>query len=435
MMLDKDALKRADRRLMWNIFVGRLLVVLLVIGIGGWAATTKLDSALVTSGRVVLEGNQKEVQHEDGGTLAEIFVTEGQSVAKGDLLLRLDDRDLRDRRSMFERTATDVFVNIKRLEAERDAAADLAIPDKLADIPVPPELVTPQMRLFNARMQAHRDTVRQLEERIAQNVALVVGLDAQKTARAAEAQVVAEQLATQEQLVERGSVARQSLIPIRREKFSLEGEVARLEAEIARTRSVGSELQLQLTEERENRLAQILDELNQREATMVEALQNRDSVSAKLEARELRAPVAGRVLELGVFTVGGVLSPGETAMFIVPDDARPIIEARVAPGDIDLVSLGQRSELRFSAYDQDDLDKIYGEVITISADVVTDDQTGEEYYTLQVALPEDEIAKLGDRPVLPGMPVEVFLLNPPKTVLQYLIEPLSDQINRAFREV
>lgn len=435
-LLDDAALKQANRRLVWNIFIGRLLVVLLVLGIGGWAATTRLDSALVTSGRVVLEGNQKEIQHEDGGTLAEIFVDEGQRVARGDLLLRLEDQDLRDRRAMFERTATDLFVNIMRLQAERDGADSVTIPDALPDgIPVPPDLVTPQMRLFDARMKAHRDTVSQLQERIAQNDALVAGLIAQKTARESEAQVVAEQLATQEQLVDRGSVARQTLIPIRREKFNLEGDVARLVSEIARARSVGSELRLQLTEERENRLAQILDELNQRDATMIEALQNRASVDTKLNARTLHAPVAGRVLELKVFTVGGVLAPGETAMYIVPDDARPIIEARIAPGDIDLVSLGQRSELKFSAYDQDDLDKIFGQVTTVSADVVTDDQTGEDFYTLQISLPEDEAAKLGDRPVLPGMPVEVFLLNPPKTVLEYLLEPLSNQINRAFREV
>lgn len=426
-------LARADRRIAWTLVLGRAFVVALVLGVGGWAAVTRLDSAVVTSGRIVLEGNQKDVQHEDGGTVVALHVAEGQEVRAGDLLLELSADEIRDRADMFGRTAVDLWVNTLRLRAERDGAQTLAIPARLEDMEVPEAMRDAQVTLFEARRKAHRDTMHQLQERIAQNGALIEGLAAQRAARADEAGVVARQLEIQQELVARGSSAALSVVPIQRELYSLKAEVARLDAEIARTRSIVSELELQLTQTVETRLARVLDELTQREATLVEALQNRRSMLAEVARRQVRAPVSGRVLELAVHTVGGVLAPGATAMKIVPRDARPIVEARIAPADIDLVAVGQSSELQFSAYDVNDQPDIFGQVRTVSADAVVDEATGERHYSVQVAVDEDELAKLG-RPVLAGMPVEVFILNQPRTLLQYIVEPLQKQLARAFRE-
>ncbi len=420
-----------------HIRVGLLLLALLLLGIGGWTALTRLSGAVIASGRVVVEGSQKAVQHVEGGLVKQLTVTEGMTVNAGDLLMTLDATSLQAKLAVTERQALELIANNLRLSVERDGKKSLDpsdSPELTAGLAIPPQILAAQENLFMARQKSAEGQVNQLHERIAQNEEMINGLKTQKRAKVEEFRILKDRLNRLNKLTRKKLVAEDQLMTVRSELAVVRGDVGKFTAEIARTKGMISELQYQIHQLREQRLSKIISELNENKARLSGLWENRTELLDNLSKLEIRAPSSGRVHQLVLHTVGGVLGAGDIAMYIVPENERLIVEVQLSPVDIDQVKVGQKGRLRFSAFDQDEVPELTGSVQTIAADIVEDKQTGDNSYSVRILIEPKEIGKLDGRKLQPGMPVDAFIETRSRTVLAYLVEPLTNHFSRAFRE-
>lgn len=427
----------ARRAIRNQMTIGLITVAVLVAGFGGWAFTANLSSAVMAMGNLVVEGNIKRVQHREGGIVGQINVREGDLVGENDLLVRLDDTLTRASLAIVEKQLDQFDARRMRLFAERDDATELAVPESLAarrDDPAIAELVESEIALFKARNRAIEGQKRQLRERIGQIEQEKVGLAARRDAKGEELELIEEELKGVEDLYKKGLISMPRYAELRRVKAQLAGELGQLIAELARAATRITETELQIIQLDENRRAEVLSELREIDARVAQLSEQRNAAADQLRRIEIRAPQAGIVHQLQVHTVGGVIGPGETLMQIVPSENTLVVEARVQPTDIDQVHVGQIARLRFSAFNQRTTPEIDGHVLLVGADLVRHEMTGEAWYVAKIGVEADELARLGNLGLIPGMPVEAFIQTGERTASSYLLKPLTDQLARAFRE-
>ena len=416
--------------------IGFFLLACLILGLGGWTALTELSAAAIATGRVVVESSRKAVQHVEGGLVKRLYVREGMAVATGDLLISLDATALRAKLAITERQAVELIANNLRLAAQRD---DQPMPeafdrDPVTGLRIPAEIMEAQHTLHRAQTQSYRGQIDQLLQRIEQNHELIKGLEIERRAKREESDIQKAQLARLQTLLKQKLVAEEALVEVRSDLAGSRGALGKLTSEIARTRGLISELRYQVHERKEQTLSKIITELNDNKAKLSQQLESRTEILDNLKKLDIRAPVAGVVHQLSVHTEGGVLSAGAVAMYIVPDNDRLIVEVELSPDDINEIWPGQTARLVVSAFDQNEVPELIGVVETIAADIVEDPQTGQSHFPLRIRIEPEEIAKLGNERLQPGMPVQAFVEKRSRTVLAYLLEPLSDHIARTFRE-
>lgn len=420
-----------------HLFLGAAVALLLVLGGGGWAAVAALNGAVIASGTVVVESSGKRVQHPEGGVVGSIAVKEGQHVGAGDLLLRLDETVTLANLMVIDTQLVELAARRARLEAERDGAGELHHAPELvarrAEANVARAL-DGEATLFASRRTALDGQVAQLKARIDQLGDETGGLEAQIAAKSVELGFIKEEIAGTEVLYKKGLSPLTRLRALQRDEARISGERGQLQADLARTRGRVSETQLQILQLDQDRRAEVISELREIEAKWAELEERRIAAQDRLTRIELRAPVAGIVHQLNVHTVGGVISPGETVMMIVPGDDTLVIEAKVSPADIDQVLVGQTAEIRLAAFNQKTTPEIEGLISRVAADLTKDEKTGLSYYVAQVTLPPEQLARLGSLKLIPGMPAEIFLQTGERTALSYLVKPLQDQLARAMRE-
>ncbi|WP_246479611.1 HlyD family type I secretion periplasmic adaptor subunit [Kaustia mangrovi] len=429
--------RAARRSLRVNIAVGFGIVVLMVAGVGGWAATAKLSGAVMGPGTVVVEGNVKRVQHRDGGIVGEIRVRDGDRVKANELLIRLDDTLTRANLAVVEKQIDQLSARRMRLAAERDGADGLSVPEALADRLADPEiaeLVAAEKALFASRRSTLLGQKQQLRERIGQIRQETEGLVARRDAKDDELDLIEQELDGVTRLHEQGLVPFPRLAELARLKAQLAGERGQLVSDMARAAARITETELQILQLDQDLRTEVLTELRDVDGKLAELAEERIAALDKLTRIDIRAPQDGIVHELAVHTVGGVIAPGETIMLIVPDHDALVVEARIAPADIDQIHAGQEAALRFSAFNQRTTPEIAGRVRTVAADVSRNEKTGESWYVARIAIPPAERARLGGQRLVPGMPVETFVQTGERTALSYLMKPLADQIARAMRE-
>jgi HlyD family secretion protein len=420
-----------------HIVVGLAAIMLIAGGIGGWAATTEISGALIAAGSVVVESNAKKVQHPTGGVVGEIAVTNGMNVTVGDILIRLDQTMTRANLQIVSKTLDEMTARRARLRAERDGASEVPWPSAFRDRRHEEsvvELMADERRLFELRNTTRLGQKRQLRERIAQLNEEASGIIAQQAAKSQELVLVNNELEGVRQLWSKQLIQMNRLTALEREAARLDGERAQLIAAAAQGRGKISEIELQITQIDRELASEVGREMREIDGKAGEYAERKVAAEDQLRRIDIRAPISGTVHELNVHTIGGVISAGEQLMLIVPAADRLKVEARVAPQDIDQVRVGQASALRFSAFSQRTTPEINGVVSRVSADVTTEQRTGISYYTARIAIGPDELARLGDVRLVPGMPVEVFIKTADRTVGSYLTKPLFDQVARAFRE-
>ena len=305
-----------DSRIDSYLRAASLLIVALVGGLGGWSAVTEISGAVVATGKIAVEANSKAVQHLEGGIIREIAIKEGETVQRGQVLLRLDAG------------------------------------------------------------QANES---------------IRGLESQHRARKAQLELLRAELDDLEKLAVKRLVPRTQLAKVRRDYAELEGELGRLAAEMKR-------------------------------------------MGTNRKRLEVRAPISGRIHALQVHTVGGVVKPGQELLQIVPSDATLIVEARVNPADIDQVARDQPVSITLSSFNQRSTPQLNGRVTNVSADLLSDDRRDTHYYEVQITFDDGELDRLKGRDLVPGMPADVFIQTEDRTVLDYLLRPLTDQFRRAMRE-
>ncbi|MBS7538039.1 HlyD family type I secretion periplasmic adaptor subunit [Ancylobacter lacus] len=426
---------RAIRR---ELALGFGIVALLIGGLGGWAATTELAGAVIGHGTLVVDGRVKQVQARDGGTVAAIAVADGDHVAAGDLLIRLDDTLTRASLAIVDDQMLHLAAQRMRLIGERDDAASLLVPDELrpgaGGSGTAAGLVASEQALFEARRALAASQKRQLHERIAQIHREIEGLTERRDAKTEELGWNAQELDSIQILNRKNLATLGQVAELSRLRARLLGEHGQLVSEIARADGRIAETELQILEIDQARQAEAMANLREIEAKLAELAGQRIAARDRLQQMELRAPQAGIVHDLAVHTVGGVVAPGETVMQIVPSAEALVAEMRLNPADIDQVQPGEAALLRLSAFSQRTTPELAGAVAAVSADVLVDKTSGESWYTARIALDPASVAALGPLKLVPGMPVEVFVNTGPRLALSYFLKPLQDQLRRAFRE-
>lgn len=417
-----------------RVIVGSVAAILLLGGLGGWSATAKLSSAVISGGTVLVVESVKVIQHLDGGVIRAINVKEGQFVTAGDVLLRLDDVQIRTEQSILGWQLAELLARQARLVAERDGAQQITFPDDfLMRFPEAGLILQGEQQLFDSTRRNRNSQREQLLLQVAQLEQEIGGLHSQADALADELALATEERGRLDSLSAQALIEQTRINAADRELARMLGSQGALTASIARSNARISEVRLQILAIDDLASTESQRELRSVSANVAEVSDRLAEVTERLGRTLIRAPVSGTVNELAVSTLGGVVSPAERLLTIVPEDADLRIEFKIAVNDIDQILLGQEVRLRFSAFDQRTTPEIPALVSRISAAALTDQQSGSSYYIAEAEVIGD-IDQLGERGLIPGMPVEVFVTTQEQPAIAYFVKPFTDQVARAFRE-
>jgi len=418
-----------------HIFMGSVLAFLLVAGAGGWAATAQLSGAVIAQGSVAVDQRLKAIQHRDGGIVSEINVREGDLVRAGQVLLQLEDAQTKAELSIVQSQLLELAARRARLIAERDDLEEIEFPPELQ---LPGEetasIVNGETRIFDGNRLNRQSQKSQLTLGIEQIGEEIKGLEAQRTAKSAEIVLVEEEYAKIKSLADKKLIERNRIYTSDREKTRLRGERGEIDAAIARAKTRASEIRLQIIAIDENARTEAQRELTAVETKISELKDRHMAIADRLSRTDIRAPITGIVNELNIHTIGGVITPAEVLITIVPHNAKLNIEFKLNPASIDQVDVGRPARLRFPAFNQRVTPELKGEVTHVSPATAIDPASGEVYYAGKISVSPEELAKLGESALLPGMPVEVYVMTQERTALSYLVKPVTDQFNKAFRE-
>jgi HlyD family secretion protein len=422
-----------------QVALGLFALALLVGGFGTWTVTTSISGAVIAPGAIEVEQNRQVVQHPDGGVVASIAVREGDAVAAGDILIRLDPALLKSEQTIVEGQLFEIMARSARLEAERDGAdavqfdAELgALAETRADVRA---LMEGQEQLFAARRGTLASEISQLEKRIGQIRSQIEGISAQQAALEQQLALVREELEQQRSLLEKGLTQASRVLALQRDEAGIQGTLGELTAARAESEGRITEIEIEILKLPAQRREEAITELRDIQFRALELAENRRALSERLDRLDIRAPVAGIVLGMQVFAERAVVQAAEPVLFLVPQDRPLLIAAQVDTVDIDEVFVGQIVVLRFAAFDARTTPELFGQVMKLSADAFTDETSGRSYYRAEIRLAEGEAEKLPEGLALvPGMPVEAFIRTADRSPLAYLIKPLADYFKKAFRE-
>ncbi|MBR9765780.1 MAG: HlyD family type I secretion periplasmic adaptor subunit [Rhodobacteraceae bacterium] len=410
---------------------------MLVGGFGSWSALSRISGAVIAPGRIEVESNRQVVQHPEGGLVAEILVEEGQQVARGALLLRLDPARLTSELAIVTGQLHELMARRARLEAERDGAETPRYDTEIATDPgrEVQALIIGQTRLFETRREAAAQETAQLGKRQVQIRAQLAGLAAQSRALSRQAGLIEEELSAQQALYDRGLAQLPRLLALRREAARQEGLLGDLAAQRAEAEGRITEIELQILARATTRREEAIAALRDLRVRELELAERRRALLLRLEQLAVTAPVAGVVHGLRVFGAGAVVQPAEPVLYLVPRDRPLLIAAEVAPIHVDALHIGQPVRLRFPGFDRRTTPELAGHLTRLSADAFTDEATGRSFYRTEIRLDAGEMQRLPEGlTLIPGMPVEAFLRTEDRTPLEYLVKPFGDYVARAFRE-
>ena len=415
--------------------IGLALSGLIALAVFVWGSVATLSGAVIAHGIVVVDGNSKKIQHQQGGVIGEILVRDGSKVSAGDLLVKLDDTQARALLGIVTSQLTELLGRKTRLAAERDDQDDLEFPPGFTTSgPEAERVASGERRLFHARLASANGQKAQLGERIKQNEDEIKGLTLQNSAKAREVALVRDELSRVNDLYQRNLLPVMRVLSLQRDETRIEGEVGTLMAQIAKLGGQIAETRLQTIAVDQNRFSDAQKELREVEGRIAELQERKIAAEDQLRRVELKAPIDGIIHELSVHTVGGVVNPAEQLMLVVPSSDSLSVEVRIPSSDIDQLNIGRQGILRFTAFNQRTTPEVKGVVKRLSPDAVRDKETGQFYYTARITPDNGDLARLGDQKLVPGMPVEAFIETSSRTALSYLTKPLTDQFERAFRE-
>ena len=426
-----------------DIRIGAGIVIFFFVILLGWAALAPLDAAVPAQGVIAVSGNRQSVQHREGGVVTAINVREGQRVNAGDILVEMAAPDIRAQ----ERALTsDYLINLAqraRLMAERTGQRSFAPPAEFAslsdeDRPLAAQAMQLQRAQLSARLNSMSAQQSVLGQRSNQLGEQQSGYSQQILSLREQQRLLSDEIGGLRKIQEKGFASENRIRALERALAELKGREAAMTAEIARAGQGKGETRMQSVSIQSSALEQVATELRDTQARLSEVLPKLIAVREQLQRARVRAPASGQVVGLSIFTVGGVVSPGQTLMEIVPDHRTLVIQAQVAPGAADDVYKGQTAQIRFVSVNDQTLPLLSGTVRTISADSFTDDKSGQSYFRAEIEVPPEQLSKvrgaLGRGDLRPGLPVEVLLNVRKRTALQYALEPLTRNFWKSLRE-
>ncbi len=435
-MSDKE-LRGARSSIRLHLIIGLAVVVILAGGLGGWASTAEISGALIAPGAIVVDSNVKKVQHPTGGVVGELLARDGDIVKAGDVVVRLDDTVTKASLAIVTKNLDGLWARAARLQAEQQGLTKVVFPATLldrADDPDVKNVIASETKLFEVRTTGRIGQKAQLRERVTQLNEEISGLTAQEKAKDQEIVLVEKELVGVTSLYDQHLVQISRMTTLQRDAARLNGERAQFVASRAQAKGKITETELQIIQVDKDLVSDVSKDLRETNDKIGEFVERKVTAEDQLRRTDIRAPQDGMVLQSTVHTVGGVITAGDAIMMIVPQADALSVEAKVNPQDIDKLQIGQKTLLRLSAFNQRTTPELNGVVTRVSPDVTTDQRTGQSYYTIRVSMPPEEIARLGDSKLIPGMPVEAFVQTGDRTLMSYLVKPLRDQLMRAFRE-
>jgi HlyD family type I secretion membrane fusion protein len=429
------ALQRDLRR---PIVIGALIVLILVVGLLIWAAFARVSGAVLAAGTVRVENNSKQIGHLESGVVRRILVREGQRVRRGQLLIQFDDVQPRAAVQIYQSAVDSAQAQAARFQAELVGASDISFPPELLTRQGDPQvalLIAGQRNLFRSRMMLYRNQASVLSAQIQQIQTQITGIRAQAVSTDAQSELIASELEGILELNQQGYAPRSRLLALQRNAAALKGQRGSLISEVARAEETIGQSRIELAQLNDKRQTEAAEGLRAAQDQLTEAQPKLSAVRASLEQTDIRAPVDGYVFNLTQFTEGGVAGAGERLMQIVPVNTRLLITARVKPKDISDVRMGMLARVTLTAYNPRTTPVLDGKVVLVAADAAADERTQEPYYMVQVRVEPSELERAGPEVRLsPGMPAEVAIVTRDRTILDYLLGPITASMTTSLRE-
>jgi HlyD family secretion protein len=414
------------------------------LGFLGWAAMTPLDAGAYASGVVAVSGNRQAVQHRDGGTVTAVYVVEGATVTKGQMLVEIGAGEIRANERGLAGQVLTLLAQRARLVAERDRQASIVYPPEFVNLSAEDRIIALDvMNLQQLQFQARRDSILTqkgvLEQRILQLNEQIAGSDRQLIANREQQRLIGEETTGMKSLADQGYAPVNRVRALERNQAQLVGEEGALVAQIARSREAIGEARLQSISLDRQVVEEVAGQLRDVQVQLDELQPKLTAIRDQLARATVRAPAGGKVVGLTTFTVGGVVSPGQVLMEVVPGDKALVIQAMINPNDADDLKIGQSTQIRFTALHDRSLPILRGVLTKISADSFTDEKSGQQFFRAEISVPEEEMTKIrkvrGPRTGIgPGLPVEVVVPLRKRNALQYLTEPLFQTFWKTGRE-
>lgn len=428
-----------QRRLRRPMVVGAGVIGAFVVGLGLWASFTPLSSGITAQAEVRVESNRKTLRaSREGGTVRQILVKEGQLVRAGQPLLLFNDVEARAAFDVYQNQYDVLLAQNARFAAEATNRSSLQFPAELtarAGDPRVSSLIRDQEFLFSTRLQLFQSQSAVLGQRIEQLETQVQGLQAQVASIDEQRRLTEEELSGYKKLHEQGYAPKTLILRYERNLAELGGRKGQLSADIARMRQQMGETRLQLVQLRDERQSQAAEGLRDSQSKIADVVPRLTTAKQALQQTVVRSPVDGYVFNLTQFTVGGVVGSGETLMDIVPAGAPLTVTAMVKPEDVDQVRQGMPARVRLTGLNQRFNDDLEATVAVVSADRITNEQTGVAFYRVDLRIPPAELKKLKRGVELtPGMPASAMIVTGQRTVMGYLVSPITDTLRDAFRE-
>ena len=415
-----------------------LSIIFLGLGsIVAWSALVSISSAIVSSGTLKVSSNRKPVQTSEGGTVRKLSVQNGARVSAGDILVSLDDTKARSTLKVLQSNYDLVRATVARLRAEQRGFEEIVFPgDLLArknDSEVA-DMLGAQRYFFNARKKAFAGQKSIIFARINRLYEEINGLIAQSSFKDEQVKIIQVEYQNLKTLLKKGLIQKSRMLALEREALRLKGEKRAHESGITRAEGQATEARLEILQYHKTFISEVSDQLTAKETEMFGLTERVMAAKYALEQTEIRATGSGIVVDLKIDTVGQVLQPGAVLLEIVPENDELIVEARIRPADIDNIAVGLNAEVVFSAFSRAQIPKLSGQVIYVSADILTDTRTSVSYYLAKVSVQKNDFFKSKPIKLLPGMPADVFIVTGERTPLSYLTQPLRDSMFRAWRE-
>ena len=439
---DAPWLEEAEARLPQGSLRGIAVasVLTLVIGFGGlvtWAGLTTVDSAVPAAGVIVTSDKRKTISLLDSGILRELLVHEGDKVAAGQVLLRLDDAQIKATRAQAYVQYWSAVARAARLEAEAEDKRELALSDALRmaaagnrDIAA---AAGAEANQFRNRWSALDASVRVQERKIAQQQAQMSALRAQIAAHGTRLGLIQEELKGVDFLLAKGLSTKPRQLALMREEADLRGQIGALGGELVQAQQAIAQVQLEIINAGEARRSDISKERAETQAVRAEAEQRLAAADDLLRKREVIAPEAGTVTDIKYFTPGSSIVAGQPVMDLVPESAKMLVEGRVSPGEVEHLAVGQRVNVRLSAYKTHRVPVITGRLTYVGADRQTDPNNA-PFFLVRAEIDADALTDKPGVVLLPGMPADVLIVNGERSVLAFLVSPITDSIHRSMKE-
>ena len=404
---------------------------------GAWTAFANLSGAVIAPATIVAETYSKKVQHREGGNVSKILIKDGDSVEAGQDLVLLDPTEIKAELGIVTNQLNELSIKKVRLSSQRDGSPKLEMPFSMQSStgdPVVMEILTGQRHLLESTLQTATSKKDQLKEQLGQLKDQIVGVSAQITSSKKQKKLIESELENLRKLQKQGLVPISRVSAMDRESARLDGEFGQLTASKASAEAKIGEVKLQVIQVDEEVRNQALTELRDVDAKLAELEQRKVTAASRLSRMSIKAPITGTIYQLAVHTDGGVVGAGETLMMIVPEADDLVLQAQVTPNDIDQVRLGQSANIRFTAFNSRITPEIAAEVTQVAADTSRADAQSAPFYAIRLTISADQLKKLGENKLKPGMSAEAFIQTESRSPFSYLIQPLMDQFSHAMRE-